>query len=187
MIVGYARVSTKDQKLEMQIDALKKAGAEKIYEEKMSGRIRERPQLEELLGYVRQGDKVVVYKLDRISRSMKHMVELAELFRERGVDFISINDNIDTSTPVGRFFFNVMASIAELEREITVERTKSGLAAARARGRKGGRPRKDESLMDLALHYYQTKKYTLKEIKEKTGVSSATIYRRLSEQEKATL
>lgn len=136
MIFGYARVSTEEQNLDMQIDVLNKYGVERIFQEKMTGTKKDRPQLDELLKLLRKGDKVVVYKLDRISRSTKHLIELSEQFNEMAVDFVSISDSIDTSTAMGKFFFRTMASIAELERDIISERTKSGLQAARARGKK---------------------------------------------------
>jgi DNA invertase Pin-like site-specific DNA recombinase len=142
LIFGYARVSTEEQNLDIQIDSLHQYGVEKIYQEKMTGTRNDRQQLEELLKVLRKGDKVVVYKLDRISRSPKHLIELSELFNKMDVDFVSIHDSIDTSTAMGKFFFRTMASIAELERDIISERTKSGLKAARARGKKGGRPSK---------------------------------------------
>jgi len=144
MIFGYARVSTEEQNLDMQVDALTQFGVEKIYKEKLTGTRRDRPQLEDLLKILRSGDKIVVYKLDRISRSTKHLIELSELFNDMGVHFVSITDSIDTSTAMGKFFFRIMASIAELERDIISERTKSGLQAARSRGKKGGRPTKKE-------------------------------------------
>src|SRR5690242_2262746 len=122
-IFGYARVSTQDQNLDLQIDSLKKAGAAVIYKEKITGTKKERPELEQLLKAISEGDSVVVYKLDRISRSTKHLIELAETFEEKKVNFISIQDCIDTSSAMGRFFFRTMASIAELERDIISERT----------------------------------------------------------------
>ena len=114
-------------------------------------RKKDRPQLEEMINLLREGDSVVIYKLDRISRSTKHLIELSELFEELSVNFISIQDNVDTSTSMGRFFFRVMASLAELERDIIIERTNSGLKAARVRGKKGGRPSKGKLSIDLAL------------------------------------
>lgn len=177
MIFGYARASKQDQNLEMQLDELEKASCWKIYEEKMSGKKKERPQLDEMLNTLREGDRVVVYKLDRISRSTKHLIELAEHFKERGIEFVSIRDNIDTSTPTGRFFFRMMASIAELERDITVERTMDGLAAARARGRKGGRPKTDPKKIKTALKMYDSKQYSIAEITEAVGISAPTLYR----------
>ncbi|WP_319003648.1 recombinase family protein [Sutcliffiella horikoshii] len=158
-IFGYARVSTQDQNLNLQIDALEKAGAVVIYKEKMTGAKKERPELEQLLKAISESDSVVVYKLDRISRSTKHLIELAETFEEKKVNFISIQDSIDTSTAMGRFFFRTMASIAELERDIISERTKSGLQSARMRGRNGGRPFKDPKLVERALKLHSSKQY----------------------------
>lgn len=181
MIFGYARVSTEEQNLDMQIDALHQYGAEKIYQEKTTGTKKDRLQLDELLKVLRKGDKVVVYKLDRISRSTKHLIELSERFDEMGVDFVSIHDNIDTSTAMGKFFFRTMASIAELERDIISERTKSGLKAARARGRNGGRPSKNADKVQIALKMYDSKEYSIKQITEATGLGKTTLYRYLKQ------
>ncbi|MED1270206.1 recombinase family protein [Bacillus mycoides] len=177
MIFGYARVSTEEQNLDMQIDALQQYGIDKLYQEKMTGTKKALLQLEELLKVLRKGDKVVVYKLDRISRSTKHLIELSEKFQELDVDFISIHDNIDTSNAMGKFFFRMMASIAELERDIISERTKTGLNAARARGKKGGRPQKHTDKVEMALKMYQSKEYSIKQITEATGLSKTTLYR----------
>jgi DNA invertase Pin-like site-specific DNA recombinase len=179
MIFGYARVSTQDQNLDMQLDALKKYGCEQIFQEKITTRKTERPQLEEMLKVLRTGDKVIVFKLDRISRSTKHLIELSEHFVSKCVQFVSIQDNIDTSTPMGRFFFRVMASLAELERDIISDRTKAGLESARARGRNGGRPPVQKKNMELALKMYNSKEYSISEIVKATGVSQATLYRYL--------
>ncbi len=179
MIVGYARVSTQDQNLQLQIDALQNAGCFEIFEEKITGTKKERPALNEMLKMLRSGDRVVVYKLDRISRSTKHLIELAELFEEKGLEFVSISDSIDTSTPTGRFFFRMLASLAELERDIISERTKAGLQSARARGRKGGRPTADKKKVDLALKMYNSKQYSISEIVKATGISQATLYRKV--------
>jgi len=179
MIVGYARVSTQEQNLQMQLDELQKFGVIEIFEEKMSGTKKERPALDEMLKMLRKGDRVVVYKLDRISRSTKHLIELVEHFEEHGVEFVSISDNIDTSTATGRFFFRMMASIAELERDITSERTKSGLAAARARGRKGGRPSIDPKRVKTALKMYDSKQHSIAEICKTVGISAPTLYRHI--------
>lgn len=181
MIFGYARVSTEEQNLNMQIDALTQYGVEKIYKEKLTGTRKDRPQLEELLKVLRNGDKLVVYKLDRISRSTKHLIELSELFNDLGVGFVSINDSIDTSTAMGKFFFRTMASIAELERDIISERTKSGLQAARSRGRKGGRPSKKKDKVEMAIKMYKSKDYTINQITEATGVSKTSLYRYLND------
>jgi DNA invertase Pin-like site-specific DNA recombinase len=179
MIIGYARVSTMDQNLNMQIDALNKYGCDRIYEEKITGTKKDRPQLAEMMTILRPGDKVVINKLDRISRSTKHLIDLSEYFEKRGVEFVSIHDSIDTSTPMGRFFFRILASIAELERDIISERTKAGLSSARARGRSGGRPKAPVKNVELALKMYQSKQYSLREIVEATRISQATIYRNL--------
>lgn len=177
MIFGYARVSTLDQNLELQIDALLKYGAEELFKEKVTGGKVERQQLNQMLQLLRKGDKVVVYKLDRISRSTKHLIELSELFEQKEVDFISIEDHIDTTNPMGRFFFRTMASIAELERDIIIERTKAGLTAARSRGRLGGRPPTDTKTERLILKMYNSKQHTISEIERAANVSKSTIYR----------
>lgn len=174
---GYARVSTKEQNLQMQIDALTKAGCIDIWEEKITGKKKERPVLNKLLETLRPGDRVIVYKLDRISRSTKHLIELMEIFEKKGVEFVSLKENIDTSTPTGKFFFHIMASLSELERDILSERTKGGLEAARARGRKGGRPKVNNKKLELAMKMYKSKDYSIKQIVEATGVSQATLYR----------
>lgn len=177
MIFGYARVSTQDQNLELQIDALKNSGCEEIFEEKITGTKKDRPVLNEMLKMLRIGDRVIVYKLDRISRSTKHLIDLSELFEEKGVEFVSLSDNIDTSSSTGRFFFRMLASLAELERDIISERTKAGLRAARARGRKGGRPSVDSKKAALAIKMYYSQDYSIRQIVEATGISQATLYR----------
>lgn len=161
----------------MQIDALRNVQTDKIFKEKITGTRKDRPELAELLKVIRPGDTIIIYKLDRISRSTKHLIELTDLFEKKEVNFISIQDNIDTSTSVGKFFFRTMANLAELERDIIVERTKTGLAAARARGRHGGRPYKDPSKVETALKMYSSKEYTIKQITEATGLSKTTLYR----------
>lgn len=183
MIIGYARVSTNDQNLQMQIDELGKYGCFEIFEEKARGSKKDRPVLNELLKMVRQGDIVVCYKLDRISRSTKHLIELMEFFEKKGVEFISIKDNIDTSTATGKFFFRMLASVAELERDIIRERTKSGLESARQRGRIGGRPKKSKKQVETALKMYFSNDYSINEIVAATGISQATLYRRIKEKE----
>lgn len=185
MIFGYARVSTEDQKLFLQLDALEKYGVDEVFSEKMTGTNVDRPQLAKMLGQLRKGDKVVVYKLDRISRSTKHLIELAELFEAKGVEFVSIQDSIDTSTAMGRFFFRTMASIAELERDIIRDRTKAGLEAARARGRVGGRKPADQKKIEQALKLYDSKIHSITEITEMTGVSKTTLYKYLKERSAA--
>lgn len=180
MRVGYARVSTEDQRLDRQVDALERAGCERVFVEKASGMKDARPELDRMLGMIREGDDVVVVKLDRISRSTKHLIELSETFDRMGVNFVSLGDSIDTTTPMGRFFFCVMASIAELERDMIAERTKDGLEAARARGHAGGRPKLSEDAVSRALRMYESRSFTVREITEATGVSKSTLYRNLA-------
>lgn len=148
-----------------------------MFEEKESGKRKDRPRLEEMLKLLCKDDTVVVYKLDRISRSTKHLIELMEEFEARGVHFVSLQDNIDTTTAMGRFFFRMLASIAELERDIISERTRDGLTAARARGRNGGRPKVDSKKIALAIKMYDSKDYSLSQIKAATGIGATTLYR----------
>ncbi|MBB5189251.1 DNA invertase Pin-like site-specific DNA recombinase [Zhongshania antarctica] len=150
MIIGYARVSTTDQNTTLQTDALTDAGVEKIYEETLSGTSKERPELTKCLDTLRQGDTLMVWRLDRLGRSLKDLVAIISELEERGIGFQSINEAIDTTTAGGKLIFHIFGSLAEFERSLIQERTKAGLAAARARGRKGGRP--------LALTEQQTKK-----------------------------
>ena len=138
-MLGYARVSTVDQSLDAQIDALQRVGVKRIFEEKKTGKTRDRKQLEKLLEQPREGDVVVVTKYDRLARSLRDLIDIVEIIRERGAGFRSLGEDIDTTTPTGRLIFHVFGSIAEFERERIVERTKEGLAAARKRGRVGGR------------------------------------------------
>ena len=139
MLIGYVRVSTNDQNTALQRTALECAGCELIFEDKISGKTSERPGLKRVLKTLGKGDTLVVWKLDRLGRSMRHLVLLVEELRDRDINFRSLTDSIDTSTPMGRFFFHVMGALAEMERELIVERTRAGLAAARAQGRVGGR------------------------------------------------
>ncbi|HFK7268207.1 recombinase family protein [Enterobacter bugandensis] len=139
MQVGYVRVSTNDQNTALQRNALQCAGCELIFEDKISGKTSERPGLKKALRTLSEGDTLVVWKLDRLGRSMRHLVTLIEELRSRDVNFRSLTDSIDTSTAMGRFFFHVMGALAEMERELIVERTRAGLAAARKQGRVGGR------------------------------------------------
>lgn len=141
MLIGYIRVSTNEQNTDLQRNALKGANCDLILEDKISGKTRDRPGLKKALRILGRGDTLVVWKLDRLGRSMQHLVMLTEELRERGVNFRSLTDSIDTSTPMGRFFFHVMGALAEMERELIIERTRAGLAAAREKGRVGGRKR----------------------------------------------
>ena len=140
MIIGYARVSTDDQSLDGQFDALKVAGAERIFADKITGTARSRPELDRLLDQLRQGDVITVTKYDRLARSLRDLLDIVDAIQARGAGFRSLAEDIDTTTPAGRLVFHVFASIAQFERERISERTKEGLAAARKRGRVGGRP-----------------------------------------------
>src|SRR4051812_19798181 len=149
--VGYARVSTQNQLLDLQIDALKKEGCEKIFTEKVSGMKDERQELNECLKYLRKGDILVVYKLDRLGRSTKKLLEITEGLEGRGIEFVSINDKMDTTTAIGKAMFRMLAVLSEMERDLISERTKAGLESARARGRKGGRPKMNQKVIDKAI------------------------------------
>lgn len=178
MIFGYARVSTDDQNLDAQLDALKAAGAARIFQDKKSGKSRERPELEKLLDQLREGDVVVVAKYDRLARSLRDLMDLVEIIRERKVGFRSLAEDIDTTTPSGRLIFHVFGSIAEFERERIVERTMEGLAAARRRGRVGGRPRalSLEARQEITRMRNEEKR-SVAEIARLFKVSRATVYR----------
>lgn len=181
MKIGYAMVSTQDQKLELQLDDLKSYGCETVYKEKISGKNKSRPQLEKMVDQLRSGDVVVVWKLDRLGRSLKDLIDLVSAFREKGVEFVSLKDGIDTGTATGRFTFNIFASLAEFEREIIRERTMAGLDAARSRGRMGGRPAglSKEALATAknAKILYDSGERSVKEISEGLEISRATCYR----------
>jgi DNA invertase Pin-like site-specific DNA recombinase len=183
MRIGYARVSTKDQNLELQLDALAKADCEIIFQEKVSGVKADRPELERMLGQLRQGDVVCIYKLDRLGRSLKNLLELVADFESRGVGLKSLTDAIDTTTPQGRLVLNIFGSLAEFERDLIRERTKAGLDAARARGRKGGRRRglsaDAQKKAMLAEVYYKEGKLGVDEIAKTVGVSKMTLYKYL--------
>lgn len=180
MKIGYARVSTKDQNLDLQIDALQKEGCEKIYTETMSGTKSERPILQEMLNGLRAGDIVVVWKLDRLGRSLKHLVELVSKFISEDIGLKSLHDHIDTTTPQGRLIFNIFASLAEFERDLIQERTKAGLNAARARGRLGGKPKglsqQAEATACAAETLYKEGKLSVNQIVKQLGIAKATFY-----------
>jgi DNA invertase Pin-like site-specific DNA recombinase len=177
MLIGYARVSTQDQNLDLQIEALTKAGCTKIFDDKISGSRAERPGLSTLLEMLREGDALVVWKLDRLGRSVKNLIDLVGELHTQGVQFKSLTDAIDTGTTSGRFFFHVMASLAEMERELSVERTRAGLEIARQLGRKGGRKRlmtdsKVESAKKLLANGVPPR-----DVANNLGVSVPTLYR----------
>lgn len=179
MLIGYARVSTKDQDLSLQLDALKAAGctARHIYQDKLSGSRAERPGLDAAVSHLRAGDTLVVWKLDRLGRSMKNLVDFVGQLEREGVNFRSLTDGIDTSTPAGRFFFHVMAALAQMERELVVERTQAGLAAAKIRGRVGGRKRSMTDGKAEAARKLLANGMPPKDVASSIGVSVATLYR----------
>ena len=183
MIIGYARVSTQDQSLDLQIDALTKTNCTKIFKEHASGKNKERPELQKMFETLREGDTVVVWKLDRIGRNTKHLIEIVEKFKELGVNFVSLKENIDTSTATGNFFFQLMAALAEFERERLVEQTTAGLNAARKRGKYGGRPPINKKKIETALKMYDSGDYAISEICETCGISNASLYRYIQRRE----
>ena len=182
MKLGYARVSTTEQDLSLQLDALGDAGCEKIYEDRISGAKAERPGLQEALSYIRKGDTLVVWRLDRLGRSLKHLIETVNDLEERGIGFQSLQEAIDTTTSSGRLVSHIFGALAEFERNLIRERTHAGLEAARARGRKGGRPKAlNTKKIELLYELYDSKKHTVKEICEMMGISKPTLYSYLRE------
>ena len=184
-IFGYARVSTEQQNLDRQLDALKTYGCDVIYNEKMTGTKRDRPELSKLLDRMTEGDTVVIESLSRLGRSTKDLIELTELFQSKGVHLVSLKESIDTSTSTGKLLFTLMSAIAQIERDVIADRTREGLKSARARGRTGGRPRTDPAAVKKAIRLYGTKEYSIKEIEELTGVKKSTLYRSLTAQRKS--
>jgi DNA invertase Pin-like site-specific DNA recombinase len=186
MRIGYGRVSTRDQNPDAQEDALKVAGCDPVFVDKASGKLASRPELDKALIAAREGDEFVITKLDRLGRSLKNLIELAETLEKKGVNLVVLSQGIDTSTPAGRMFFHILGAIAEFERSLIVERTRDGLEAARARGRVGGRkqalkPRQ----VQLAQEMYDEigedgkRKHTVQDIADELGVARTTIYRYL--------
>ena len=181
MKIGYARVSTKDQNLELQIEALEKAGCEKIYQEKISGATKNRPELDKMIEQFRKGDELYIWRLDRLGRSLKHIIDMVLSLNEKGIIIKGIVDGVDTSTINGRLFLNLMASLAEYERELIRERTNAGLQSARARGRTGGRPKgyAKETISKLIImrSVYKDPTKAPEEIYKPLGLTRATFYR----------
>lgn len=177
MFLGYARVSTDEQNLQLQKDALSAAGCERIFEDSISGFREKRPELERLLDMLRKGDTFVVWKLDRLGRTVKQLISFVETLEEKGVHFKSLTDSIDTSTPAGRFFFHIMASLAQMERELIIERTKAGLEAAKRMGRVGGRKRKMTDSKLASAKKLLESGVAPKDVAMDLGVSIPTLYR----------
>ena len=180
MKVGYTRVSTRDQNSALQTTTLSDAGCERIFEESASGAQKNRPQLKEALSFLREGDTLVVWKLDRLARSLRQLIETVEDLHERGIGFVSLTENIDTTTPGGKMIFHVFGALAEFERELIRERTNAGLKAAKDRGVKLGRPRSlDDDQIAIARSLKAAGSMTSAQIAEHLGISRPTLYRLL--------
>src|SRR5947209_7114122 len=180
--VGYARVSTDDQDLSLQLDALKAAGVQKVFRDTASGAKADRPGLAQALEYVRAGDTLVVWRLDRLGRSLTQLIELMTMLDERGVGFRSLTEQIDTTTSGGKLIFHIFGALAEFERNLIRERTRAGLSAARARGRLGGRPKLPETdrKIQMARRLHADHANSIQDICTTLGVSRATLYRYLA-------
>ncbi len=177
MLIGYARVSTEDQNLDLQVDALTKAGCERIFEDRLSGAVAQRPGLAEAISFARQGDTLVVWRLDRLGRSLKNLIEVVGQMEERGIGLKSLKEAIDTTTSAGRLVFQIFGALAEFERNLIRERTLAGLAAARARGKQSGRPKKlGEAQVNLLYQLYDERKRPIAEICQLVGISKPTLY-----------
>ncbi len=182
MKFGYARVSTEEQNMDLQLDALRKYGVDEIYEEKISSRKMFRPKLQEVLGKLRCGDTFVVCRLDRLGRTVKQLISLAEDFEDKGINFVSLQENLDTTTATGKFTFHLFCSMAQMERDVISERTKAGLDAARARGRSGGRKAVDKKTIDTAIKMYKSNEFSITDILKINGISKTTLYKYLDEE-----
>ncbi len=177
MLIGYARVSMHDQNLDLQKDALLNVGCEKIYVDTMTGESKNRPGLEQTFDMLREGDTLVVWRLDRLGRSLKHLIELVQELSQKEVGFRSLQESIDTTSPSGKLVFHLFGALAEFERNLIAERTKAGLAAARARGRLGGRPPAlDDKQREALVLLYDEKRHSVKEICQIMGISRQTLY-----------
>ena len=182
MKIGYARVSTEEQSLNRQIDMLNEVGCKKIFEEKISGIKRERQELIKMLEQLRKGDLIIVADLTRLSRSVKELFQLVEQIEAKGANIKSLKESwMDTSTPQGKLMFTIFAGISQFERDLISQRTLEGLAAARARGKKGGRPPKDEKDIKLAKKMYEEKTYSISEITKATGIGKTALYKYFKE------
>lgn len=182
MLIGYARVSTDDQNLDLQRDALEQAGCEKIYTDQQSGASTERLGLAGVLETARRGDTLVVWRLDRLGRSLKQLIHLVETLDQRGIGLRSLQENIDTTTSGGRLVFHLFGALAEFERHVIRERTQAGLSAARARGRQGGRPKRlSPHKRELLLRLHQERRHSIAEICQIMGISKSTLYNYLAE------
>jgi len=179
-IYGYARVSTQDQELARQIDALEKYGVDSIFTEKMTGTKAHRPELDKLKERLIKGDTVVIESLSRLGRSTKDLLALIDEWNNQGVKLVSLKESIDTTTPTGKLLTTVLSAISQFERDITVQRTNEGLQAARARGHKGGRPKASKTKVEKAVKLYHAQTHSINEITAICGISQATLYRALA-------
>ncbi len=185
MVFGYARVSTDAQNLDRQIDALNSYGVAEILTEKMTGTKSHRPELDRLLDKVRSGDSIVIESLSRLGRSTKDLLALVELFNKRNINLVSLKENVDVSTPTGKLLLTVLSALCQFERDLTVQRTNEGLKAARARGRKGGRPPIDKKHMEKALKLYDAKSHSISEICIICDISQGTLYKFINARKEA--
>jgi len=177
MLLGYARVSTKEQNLDRQLDQLKEAKVEKVFQEKITGTKKDRPELAKLLDQVRKGDTILITDLTRISRSTKDLFNLVSELDSKGINIKSLKESwLDTTTAQGKLMFTIFAGLSQFERDLISERTKEGLKSARARGRFGGRPKIDLDTIDTALALWDTQKYTAEQISLKLGISKRTLF-----------
>ena len=178
MLIGYARVSTGDQSLTLQIDALKEEGCERVFQDQVSGIVNTRPNLNQALNFARSGDILVVWRLDRLSRSLRDLIETVTLLESRGVQLKSLHESIDTASCSGKLIFHLFGALAEFERNLIKERTLAGLQAARARGRKGGRPPSlNSEKQKLAAKLYSEKNHSVNQICQIMGISKPTLYK----------
>lgn len=183
MKIGYARVSTLEQNLNLQIDALKQAGCEKIITDELSGSVAERPGLNKLKELLRKDDILMVWRLDRLGRTLKHLIEWINELEQQGIGFKSLQETIDTTNSSGKLIFHIFAALAEFERNLIRERTRAGLEAARVRGRQGGRPKiLTENKCELAVKLYEDKKHSVKEICQIMNISKPTLYKYIKKQ-----
>jgi len=178
--IAYARVSTEQQSLDRQIDALERYGYDEIFTEKMTGTKADRPELDKVKLVARAGDVVVIESLSRLGRSSKDLLNLLDEFEYKGIQVVSLKESIDTSTPTGKLITTVLSAISQFERDLTVQRVSEGLTAARARGRVGGRPPADRKAVEKALKLHRAQTHSVKEIVALCGISQATLYRELA-------
>ena len=177
--IAYARVSTEQQSLDRQLDALERYGYDEIFTEKMTGTKADRPELDKVKLVARDGDVVVIESLSRLGRSSKDLLNLLDEFDNKGVQVVSLKENIDTRTPTGKLITTVLSAISQFERDLIVQRTQEGMAAAKARGKTGGRPPVDKKAIERAVKLYESKMYSVKEIVGLCGISQATLYREI--------